>query len=146
MKLGRKVTYDATKLPDILKSVEKAKGSLGQVADLNGISRNTFYDWIRQGDSDKDAGLSTELAQLSCSIRLKQAEVVCEIAQDAFSDDKAARFITWWLARICREDFGDEGIEIRELREIFKIILPLMNKGQINDEVNSSKTQENPES
>lgn len=142
MKTGHKHTYDATKLPDILQSIEKAHGSLGQVADLNRIARQTFYGWIRQGDDEKDKGLSTELAQFSSNVRSKQADVVCNIAKEAFGDDKAARFRTWWLSKICREDFGDEGIEIRELRDIFKVLLPLMNKGQVDGQANNNEAEE----
>jgi len=134
VKVGPKLTYDASKQDAIVASVLKTRGSLGQVADLNEIPRPTFYEWIRQGDADNDKGISTKLGQLASKIRLMQAEVVCGIANDAFSDEKKARFITWWLGKICREDFGDDGIEIRELRDIFKVILPLMNKGAINED------------
>jgi len=127
---GRPIGYEPSMLPDLIASVEKAKGSMGQVADLNNISRSTFYDWLRWGDEDVKKGDKTSnLAQLSCKIRKKQADIVCGIAERAFGDDKAARFITWWLGKICREDFGVEGMEIKELRDIFKVLLPLMNQG-----------------
>lgn len=130
MKAGPKFTYDVSKFDDIINSVVKAKGSLGQVADLNGIPRQTFYHWLRQGDEDHNNGLRTEFVQLSSKIRLTQAEVVVDICNQAFADEKKSRFIMWWLSKICREDFGMEGIEIKELRDIFRVILPLIGKGE----------------
>jgi hypothetical protein len=50
----------------------------------------------------------------------------------AFADEKASKFIMWWLSKVCREDFGQEGIEIKELRDLFRIVLPLLNRGDVN--------------
>lgn len=141
-KTGAPHTYDPSKLDAIVASIAEARGSLGQVADLNGIPRDTFYGWIRAGDTDNSNNVSSVLAQLSSKIREIQAKVVCAIAHEAFTDEKAARFRMWWLGKICREDFGDEGIEMKELRDIFKVLLPLMTKGLDHVEVNSSKTEQ----
>lgn len=131
MKAGPKFKYDPSKLDDILASVTRARGSLGQVADLNEIPRTTFYDWLSHGDDDRNNGLSTEFGQLSCKIRNRQAEVVIDLCETAMADDKKSKFIMWWLSKICREDFGIEGMEIKELRDLFKIILPLLGKGDL---------------
>ena len=68
MKAGAKCKYHAHNLDDIVASVTKAQGSLGQVADLNDIPRETFYGWLRAGQDDLANGLSTELGQFSGSI------------------------------------------------------------------------------
>lgn len=129
MKAGPKFKYDPSKLDDIVAAVTRARGSLGQVADLNDIPRRTFYDWLSYGDEDRNNGLSTDFGQLSRKIRNRQAEVVIDLCETALNDDKKAKFIMWWLSKICREDFGIEGMEIKELRDLFKIILPLLGKG-----------------
>jgi hypothetical protein len=131
VKAGPKFKYDPEKLDDILNSVTRARGSLGQVADLNEVPRATFYNWIQYGDDDRNNGLSTEFGQLSCKIRSRQAEVVIDLCETAFADEKKSKFIMWWLSKICREDFGIEGMEIKELRDLFKIILPLIGKGNL---------------
>jgi len=124
---GIPCTYDPVKLPGIIAAVKKAKGSLGQVADLNEIARQTFYDWMFQGDSDKSNGLSTDLAQLSCKIRSEQANVVVELAENAFDDFQKARFITWWLGKICREDFADDSEEIKKFKDlILNTVIPIL--------------------
>lgn len=133
MKAGPKFTYESCRLDDIIVSIKDAKGSLGQVADLNSIPRQTFYHWLRQGDDDLNNSLSTELGQLSSNIRKTQAEVVIELCDQALEDDKKSKFIMWWLSKICREDFGVEAIEIKELRDLFKIIMPLLGRGNFND-------------
>lgn len=129
MKVGRKLLYDATKLDEIVDSVKRAKGSLGQIADINGITRENIHYWIKRGDEDRNNGLSTELAQFSHKLREAQGKVVIELCEMALHDEKKCRFIMWWLSKICREDFGIEGMEIKELRDIFKVILPLIGKG-----------------
>lgn len=136
--VGPKFTYDVNKFDEIIASIAQAKGSLGQVADLNGIPRDAFYHWLRRGQEDQNNGISSELAQLSNKIRRKQAEVVIQLVEDAFNDDKKSKFIMWWLSKICREDFGVEGMEIKELRDIFRVILPLMQKGESNHDQKES--------
>jgi hypothetical protein len=129
MKVGRKSTYDAKMLPALVESVRKAKGSMGQVADLNCVPRQTFRDWLSDGDHDNIMGLSTELGQLSCSIRKEQAIVVTEMADLGLNNYKKAKFIMWWLSMICREDFGQESEEFKQLKElVFSKILPLIGK------------------
>jgi hypothetical protein len=138
MKVGRKLSFDPSKVDKILASIDKSNGSLGQVADLNDIPRDNFYNWMQLGEQDRKKGLCTELAQFSGNVKKKQAETILRIANDAFSNDKKTRFISWWLSKIAREDFGDEGIEIKELRELFKVILPLIGKGEI---INAGKEE-----
>lgn len=123
---GRPFTYNPNKLDAILASVKKAKGSLGQVADLNGITRECMYHWVRRGDEDNDMDICSEIAHLSRSLRKEQAEVIVDLCKTAFTSPKKSKFIMWWLSRICREDFGVEGIELKQLREIFQVILPTL--------------------
>ena len=128
MKAGPKFTYDVAKFDAIINSITQARGSLGQVADFNKIPRDTFYYWLRVGEEDRNNGLSTELAQLSSNLRHAQAIVVMDLVEEGISNEKRSKFIMWWLSKICREDFGAEGVELKELRDIFPVILPLINK------------------
>ena len=128
MKTGRKREYDPLKFPQIIASVQRARGSIGQIADFNHIARQTLRDWISYGDEDTQNRLRTDIGQFSCILREKQAEVVMEMCETALADEKKSKFIMWWLGKICREDFGVEGIEIKELRDLFKVILPLLGK------------------
>jgi hypothetical protein len=133
MKAGRKFTYDSSKFDALVASVSKAKGSFGQVADLNDITRDCIYHWLNTGDSDRDNGIRSDLAQLSGRLRKEQANVVLELCETALKDEKKSKFIMWCLALICREDFGVEGVEIKKLRDMFNIILPLLGKGMTNE-------------
>jgi|GEM_PF-4657045 len=137
--LGRKFTYDPSKLDEIIAAVEKCKGSLGQIADATEINRDNFYYWLRTGDEHRRDNISSEVAHLSKCVRKEQARVIIDMANSAFSDEKKVKFVTWWLSKICREDFGLEGIELKELRDIFKVLLPLITKGEA---VNVSQVQQ----
>lgn len=133
MKVGRKHGYDPVMLPGILSSVKEAKGSLGQVADLNRIHRMTFHEWVTDGDDDHRNNISSDLAQLAYSLRQEQAKVVIELAAIGIKYSKKSRFIIWWLGRICREDFGEESEEIKKLKDlVFNQLLPLLQKGELN--------------
>lgn len=132
MKAGPKFTYDINKFDDIINSIQRARGSLGQVADFNKIPRDTFYYWLRIGEEDRNNGLTTDLARLSSNLRYAQAVVVMDLAEEGLHNEKRSKFIMWWLSKICREDFGAEGVELKELRDIFKVILPLINKDSTN--------------
>lgn len=123
MKAGRKLNYDAKILPQILSSIQEAKGSIGQIADLNEIPRQTFRDWVHQGEEDRNNGISSPLAQLSCSLKKEQALVVKELYHTAIDNDKKAKFIMWWLSCCFREDFGRESEEMRELRKLFEQLI-----------------------
>ena len=128
VKLGRKFEYDINQFDALVDSVEEAMGSFGQVADINKITRNKIYYWLRKGDEDIDNGISSDLAQLSSRLRKKQAEVIMSIVKNAYLDKDKVRFMSFWLSKIHREDFGSEGIELKELRDLFKIVLPLLGK------------------
>jgi hypothetical protein len=128
-KPGRPFTYNPKLHDKLVESVEAAKGSLGQVADLNKIPRQTFRDWVRLGDEQNAEGQETDFVQLSCSIRKRQAEVIMDMVRDALDNTKKAIFTMWWLGRVCREDFGQDSQELKELRELFEKILPMMGKG-----------------
>lgn len=130
---GPKFKYKPEMLPKLLKNIQKAKGSLGQTADLSQVPRRTFYDWIRYGDADADEGRDTEFVELSRKLREKQTEVIMNLAEEAQQDYKSAKFIMWWLSKVAREDFGEDGVEIRQLREMFeKVIQPMIERGQGN--------------
>lgn len=122
---GPKFKYDPSKFGNIIDSVRQTNGSLGQVADLNGIPRQTFYDWLKIGEVNRNNGdIETDLAKLSCKIRFQQAHVVIDLFRKADEDPKKAHFIMWWLGKICREDFGDQCKTIEEMKQI---IIDLIN-------------------
>lgn len=142
MKAGRKWSYDSKRLPELIDSVTKAMGSLGQVADLNDISRATFYEWMNKGEEDRKMGIDSEFAQLTGNIKRVQAEVVIDLCDKAMKNVNKSRFIMWFLSKICREDFGAEGMEIKELRDLFKAILPLLNgKGDARNDSDNGKKE-----
>jgi hypothetical protein len=117
--------YDHQDFNKIVGTVYEAKGSLGQIADLNYIARVTFFGWIKHGDEDRKDGLTTELAMLSAEIRKRQAEVVIDLCNQGLKDFKRAKFIMWWLGRVFREDFGVESEEMKLLKDlVFNQILP----------------------
>jgi len=138
MKVGRKCGYDKSMLDGILSSVKEAKGSFGQVADLNKVHRMTFHEWVTNGDNDHKNGISSDLAQLAYSLRQEQAKVVIDLVQIGLNNSKKSRFVIWWLGRICREDFGEESEEMKRLKDlVFNQLLPLFQKG-----VNHGKAKE----
>lgn len=120
MKAGRKWTYDPRDESRIVEAVYKCKGSLGQVADLCGIPRNTLYHWLNTGLKDQEEGGSTHIGQLSCKVRIAQAEVVNELVKEALKGKKNSKFIQWWLSVCFRADFGREAEEYKELLALYK--------------------------
>jgi hypothetical protein len=119
MKVGRKFSFDIVKLDDIIASVKKAKGSIGQIADLNHIPRQTFRDWIRTGEEDRVNCIDSDVAQFSCKLKYTQAIVIMDMVEIAAKNPRKAKFITWWLSKVCREDFAMDGFEYKELLEMY---------------------------
>jgi hypothetical protein len=145
-KVGRKLSYDKIRLPSLIDSVTFARGSMGQVADLNEIPRDTFYGWMRAGEDDRNSDVSSDLAQLASKLKNAQALVIHDLVEEGMANEKKSKFIMWWLSKICREDFGADGFELKELRDVFKMILPMMGKGNMPNETNSeSKEQDTDE-
>lgn len=144
MDTGRKFNYLPEKLDEILSAIDICNGSLGTVADYCGLNRDNFYYWMRTGDEHRKIGKSSDVAQLSNSVRKEQSKVVIKLSHAALADEKKVKFVTWWLSKILREDFGLEGMEIKELRDIFKVLLPLINGANNgNGNIDSGKAQEN---
>ena len=127
---GRPFTYDVNKFPFIISNVEQAKGSMGQVADLCGIPRQTFFHWLRRGEDDRNNDKCSELAELSSKIRTEQARVVKEFVMRALDRHQNATFIMWWLGKICREDFGEDSEDIRQLKALCLTLMEI--KGDSN--------------
>jgi len=118
-KLGAKLTYDEKMLDKIIEAISECKGSLGQVADRCMIPRNTFYDWLKRGEKEREEGIDSELAQLSGKVKRVQSDVVVALLTEALKGKRNSKFIQWWLSICFRADFGQNGEEIQKLFESF---------------------------
>ena len=77
--------------------------------DYARISENCFYEWLKEGKADIDAGLDTAKSQFYELIKVSQASAVMdnlEKIHEAGSDPKAWTARAWLLERVNRKQFG----------------------------------------
>jgi len=104
--MGASMKLNQLRIDEILKGVSDGltKDAASQLA---GISRVTFYKWLRQGEVDAGAGRNTLKRQLF--ERIPMAEIACEawhlsnIRMGAERDWKASG---WYLERTRHERYG----------------------------------------
>lgn len=105
-----------------------------QVAFAAMVHPSTLQTWLNRGEKDQLEGVESIYAQFSCKyLSLRAAEIAWRIYELGRCPDNL-RGLTWVLERCFREDFGAEAAEIKELRELFTQILPLLSKGIADDE------------
>lgn len=141
---GHPLTYNPSNLEEIVTSVHEAGASMGQIADRNGIARQTFRDWMNRGDEDRENGKNTDLAQFSLRIRKEQSIVIKSMFDQVMADTKKTNFLKWWISCVAREDFGLESEDIKELRNLFFTVL--MPKMGINKDIDHGKGKIHTES
>jgi len=103
-----------------------------QIALRARIPKQTLSTWLVRGKSDKNAGIDSIYAQFSDDFYYAQTEVVKQTLDFLRCCPKNYGSLTWILEKCFREDFGADSDEMRELRELFKMILPLIGKGDAN--------------
>jgi sugar-specific transcriptional regulator TrmB len=100
-----------------------------QIAKRSKIPKQTLNTWLTRGISDKKEGIDSIYAQFSDDYNYALSQVVKEMLDYLKRPIKNYGSMTWVLERCFREDFGSEGPEIRELRDLFKQAFPdLMTK------------------
>lgn len=104
---------------------------LPQIAALSGVPLTTLRGWLHRGAKDKIGGIESIFAQLSSEFYKARGEVVRDLLNQLRSCPKNYGALTWILEKCFKEDFGAESEEMKELRELFKSILPLIGKGEL---------------
>lgn len=73
------------------------------------VSERTFHEWMQEGREDIEAGLCTEKALFSQTIKKAQADCVqegLERIQTAANDPKIWTAQAWLMERVHRKQFG----------------------------------------
>jgi hypothetical protein len=102
-----------------------------QVAYRAGVTKQALSDWLKQGTRDLNEGnINTIFAQLSDRYHKARTEIVRDSLEKIQSGTDNYKALCWILEKCFREDFGAESEDIRELKELFKTILPMIGKGE----------------
>ena len=114
-----------------------------QCAYSIGISQQNLSNWLKQGSMDVKEGISSLPGRLFVAFKKAQAKEVAQIIGMLRMCPKNYQALTWLLERCFREDFGGDSEELKELRELFKQILPMIGKGvSYGKEVDSKNAHE----
>ncbi len=103
-----------------------------QIAAYAKVPKQSLHNWLKRGQNDSIEGIASHYAQFWDEFKSLQAQVVREKLELLSTCPKNYGAITWILEKCFREDFGADSDEMRELRELFKLILPLIGKGDAN--------------
>ena len=75
-------------------------------AEANGIGEQTLYDWINHGIADRDAGIDSEFAKFSESIKKVQSNKIREHTSKINSNVDRWQADAWLLERRWYKHFG----------------------------------------
>lgn len=119
-----------TNLSDyLIKQIIEATPKLmivNQIAGYCGIPKSTLGDWLKRGAKEGKEGKDTLFAQLSAQFHTAKAKRCHELLTKVEGDQENMKAYSWLLEKCFREDFGAESQELRELRELFEEILPVI--------------------
>ena len=125
---GRRTKLDNELIEQILTAIPQVLIQ-SQVAAMCYIPRQTLNEWLNRGQRESLNNQETIFAQLADRYHAVKAAVLREHLMWLRLCPKNYQALTWILEKCFREDFGAESEELRELREIFKQLLPLLGKG-----------------
>ncbi len=96
--------------------------SIVSICALSGISRDSYYRWIKQGKQDIKEGVDSVFVQFVQSIQKAEAEVEQRMLDQAIGEDEVGA--RWYLARKMRDNYGDKSeIDIKGNVEV-EIVWP----------------------
>lgn len=116
-----------------------------QVAFAAMIHPSTLNTWLTSGDKDQIEGVDSIYAQFSYKYHSLRAACLAEKLRFLSACPKNYGALTWTLEKCFREDCGPEAAEIRELREMFLKILPLLSKGVASNESEETNDKTQPQ-
>lgn len=99
---------------------------VNQIAGYCGIPKSTLGDWLKRGAKEGKEGKDTLFAQLSAQFHTAKAKRCHDLLMKVEGDQENMKAYSWLLEKCFREDFGAESQELRELRDLFEEILPIM--------------------
>ncbi len=91
--------------PDLTEAIERhaaAGCSQRMIADLIGVPRRSFEDWIRKGDEGIEP-----FCRASVALRRATATTASAALGDVLGGEKHSNGAQWWLERTYPEDFGN---------------------------------------
>ncbi len=80
-----------------------------RAAEINGIGRRTFYDWMERGLADQQAGLDTAFSHFAHRVTTVESECAARLEQLVYQDatqDSKTRLE--WLARRDPAEWGNK--------------------------------------
>lgn len=113
-RMGAPLTYDPKQYDQIIQAVHDVL-VIGQVANLVGVPRVTFINWLDRGDEDRSNGISSELAHLSTGVRLAQGQEAKELIERIKKNKKGVGNARWLLEKCFAEDFGKDAEAFKQL-------------------------------
>jgi transposase len=82
-------------------------------AEASGISRTTFFDWVRRGEGRSDRATAPAYVQFVNAIRLAHAEARAAAEVTVKKTD-----VKWWLSRMHRDKPGAPGWSDKQQVEV----------------------------
>jgi hypothetical protein len=115
------------------KILEGLRGNLfqDQAAAYAGVAEHTFYNWVREGKIDIDAGNETKLSKFVQAIRKIEADKAREhigVIELAGEQSNLWTARAWILERRFRKHFSKDAPEINELTNRVEKLTELVEK------------------
>lgn len=87
--------------------VQTLKGiSVVSICALSGISRDSYYRWMKKGKQDIKEEVDSVFAQFVQSIQTAEAEVEERMLAQAIGEEEVGA--RWYLSRKMRDEYGDK--------------------------------------
>lgn len=105
-KTGRETKLNKEMIEKIARYIELGF-TIKDTCEAVGINKDTFFEWKRQGKSDKENGIKSDFSDFSDSIKKSKHSIkelmLSKIVQTAKEKWEAA---AWWLERNFPEDYS----------------------------------------
>lgn len=97
-------------------------------AHLAGIHEDTYYDWMNKGLNDLKQGIESDFSRFSETILKARAKKAKKLTEAYENEDR------YWLAKdallrkLYREDYGEEGEEVKRLKVMLAQFIEVISK------------------
>lgn len=102
-----------------------------QVAAMARISKSNLSRWLSMGEADVENDIDSVYAQFWNEYRAAKAHVLYKSLLMIANRTPNYGALIWIIEKCFREDFGKESEEFRRIAEMFKMIFPLIGKGEL---------------
>lgn len=117
MPAGRPTKFNKKRSNDIIEAIANLV-PYTIVAEANGITRTTLYDWINTGFEDIQSGKThTALAKFSYTLKKRECEAVDELLKSIKGGVKSWQSRAWLLERRFPLEFALGAQELLQLKQ-----------------------------